>query len=503
MGVWDLVYRLKYWLVLVLLIFTCGAVSARNAEFRVAIKTDGFTELDHDQAVVSSDGGPIILIGFEHNFVSSGPVTIVPTAEGILVADDHEQLLMGSPVWVYPEHNCRLTLESIKRGDAWGFSPSYRGFLEITLTESHKLQIINTVTVEDYLYGVVPSEMPVSSPLEALKAQAVASRTYVVRAIIEARSAGRSYHVDDSVFAQVYNNRQEDSRAKEAVDQTSGIVMLDSSGLLVRSYFHSTSSGFTAAAHEVWGGSTRSSFPGTPISYLLSRSVLTSDLVVDWSDEEQAFAFLRDKTIDSYEKQSPWFRWQVKFTRKQLEQIINANLADRYRAQPEFVLTQNSSGEFVSAPIPEDGIGELLDIKVSARGSGGNALSVDIVSTNGTFRVSKELNIRSLLCPTNRYTGSEDIVIHRMHDQILNYSLLPSANIAFEINRNNNEIAEVIVYGGGIGHGVGMSQWGARGMAEAGYSYEDILQAFYQDITLIDIYTVSDWHSLVFEVENR
>jgi hypothetical protein len=133
-GVWDLVYRLKYWLVLVLLIFTCGAVSARNAEFRVAIKTDGFTELDHDQAVVSSDGGPIILIGFEHNFVSSGPVTIVPTAEGILVADDHEQLLMGSPVWVYPEHNCRLTLESIKRGDAWGFSPSYRGFLEITLT---------------------------------------------------------------------------------------------------------------------------------------------------------------------------------------------------------------------------------------------------------------------------------------------------------------------------------------------------------------------------------
>ncbi len=497
-------HRLKILWVVVLLLVLGSSAAARDEEFRVAIKTDGFSDLYHDSAVISSDGGFVMLIDYHHNFFSDRPVTLTPTAEGILVENDQEVLLMGSPIWVYPEHNSRLTLESIRRGDAWGFSPSYRGFLEITLTPAQKLQIINTVTVEEYLYGVVPSEMPVSAPMAALEAQAVASRTFVVRAIIEARAAGRSYHVDDSVFAQVYNNRQEDIRAKQAVDQTCGIVMLDKNGQLVRSYFHSTSSGFTAAAHEVWGGNTRTSFPGTPIPYLQSRSVLTTDLVVDWNDETQVLAFLKDKSIAGFERKSPWFRWQIRLTRSQLEAIINANLAKLYQTQPEFVLTRQDNGEFVPLPIPTAGIGELLDLRVTARGSGGNALTLEIAGSSGVYRVSKELNIRSLLCPSNQYTGTEDIVVYRMDDQILNYPLLPSANIAFEIIRNhNNDIVEVVIYGGGIGHGVGMSQWGARGMAEAGYSYAEILTSFYAEISLIDIYQVSDWHSLVYSVENN
>ena len=485
------------WILAVLLVLG-STVYGRDDEFRVAIKTDNFRDLYHDSAVISTDGQAITLVDYGLNFVSESPVKLTPTPEGILVENGQQQLLMGSPVWVYPEHACRLILESVKRGDAWEFSPSYRGFLEVNLTDNGQLQIINTVKVEEYLYGVVPSEMPTGAPLAALCAQAVASRTFVVRSIIEARAMGRNYHVDDSVLAQVYNNRQEDPKAKQAVDQTRGLVMIDHDNHLVRSYFHSTSCGFTAASHEVWGGSTRESFPGTPIPYLLPRSVLTTDLVVDWHNEAEVLAFLKNKATPGYEQKSPWFRWQISFTRSQLETTINANLASLYQTQAQFVQTLQSDGEFVSVPVPKGGIGTLIDLRVVGRGSGGNLLTLEIVGSNGTFQISKELNIRYLIRPSQQYTN-DDMVISRMNDQIVNYPMLPSACIAFEVIRDaNDRIVKVNIYGGGIGHGVGMSQWGARGMAEAGYDYAEILKAFYLDIDLVDIYTIQDWQSLVY-----
>ena len=124
-------------------------------------------------------------------------------------------------------------------------------------------------------------------------------------------------------------------------------------------------------------------------------------------------------------------------------------------------------------------------------------MTLEIAGSNGTFRVSKEYNIRSLIRPSRQYTNA-DIVIHRMNDRIVNYSMLPSACVALEITRDaSGEITEVTIYGGGHGHGVGMSQWGARGMAEAGLGYEEILHAFYLGIALEDIYSIGDWQSLI------
>lgn len=469
------------------------ASTATAKEFRVAIKTDGFQRLTHTSAVISSEDGPIFLVDYNSDFQSSLPVTLTPCGEGILVDNGQEKLLMGERLWIYPQHLGRLTIESITRGDAWAFHPAYRGFLEVQLAENHELLIINTVTVEQYLYGVVPSEMSVSWPLEALKAQAVASRTYVVRAILDAQTTGRPYDLDDSVYAQVYNNRKEDPRAKQAVDATAGMVMLDQDGQLIHAYFHSTSWGLTAASHEVWGGSSRTSFPGSPISYLMSRSVLSTDLAIDWSDEAQALSFFKDWSVTGFEQQSPWFRWRIRLTRERLEKIINAHLAERYQAQPEFVLTRIASGEFVPQPIPPAGIGQLLDIRVIKRGSGGNIMILEIEGTTGTYQISKELNIRYLLRPTNQFTGGDDVIIERIDGQIRNYAVLPSASFACEIIREDGVITEVVIYGGGNGHGVGMSQWGAKGMAEAGYTCEEILKAFYSDVRFVDVYTHFNW----------
>lgn len=473
--------------VLVLLMLIAQPVI--GCEFRVAIKTNGFAELNHNAVVISSDDGLVTLIDYEQNIYSDSPVTLTPTAQGILVSYGEEQMLMGGTIWIYPEHNDRLTIESIVRGDAWEFNPSYRGFIEVNLIDNCKLQLINTVTVEQYLYGVVPSEMVSSWPLEALKAQAIASRTYVVRAIIESRIAGRNYHIDDSVFAQVYNNRQEDLESKQAVDLTNGIVMLDDDDHLIRAYFHSTSCGITASSNEVWGGSTHETYPSAQVPYLVARPVTISSLDTNFSDEDEVHRFLTNKEIPGYEQQSPWFRWQLSVTRTQLEQIINQNLAGRYQLQPQFILTKNSDGEFESLPIPENGIGELLDIAVVSRGAGCNIMTLEISGTTGVYRISKELNIRYILRP---------IILKRMNDETINYPVLPSACVSFKITRDDSDsIDKIDIFGGGNGHGVGMSQWGAKGMAEAGYDYEEILTAFYLGIKFVNIYEISDWDDLV------
>ncbi len=464
-------------------------------EFRVAIKTNSFARLNHKEVVISSDGEQIMVIDSKNNINSGGPIVLKPSLEGIVISYEGGEQLMDTTIWVYPEHECRLIIDSIVRGDAWEFNPSYRGFLEINLSEN-QLQVINTVTVEQYLYGVVPSEMVSSWPLEALKAQAVASRTYVARAIAESKIAGRNYHIDDSVFAQVYNNRREDPKAKLAVDSTEGIVMLDDYGHLIRAYFHSTSCGITASSHEVWSGGTRESFPTSTVPYLIARPVTMYTLDVDFENEQEISNFFTNKEIISYEQQSPWFRWHVSLTRDQLEGIINENLIWRHHVDPEFVLTQGDNGEFESLPILHQAIGELQDISVIRRGAGGNVMILELSGTGGVYRVYKELNVRYVLRPQDQ-EGNKDITINRMMDEVLNYPILPSANIWFNIERNARDAIEKIdIYGGGNGHGVGMSQWGAKGMAEAGFNYEEILESFYQGISFFDI-KETDWLNLV------
>ena len=134
-----------------------------------------------------------------------------------------------------------------------------------------------------------------------------------------------------------------------------------------------------------------------------------------------------------------------------------------------------------------DGIGQLLDLKVTERGLGGNILVMEIHGTTGIYQIMKEYNIRSIIRPTNSYTNGPDIVVELMDKQSKNYPVLPSAFCCFELTDQ-----QVIIYGGGNGHGVGMSQWGAKGMAEAGYTHLEILKTFYTDIKLIDIYQITD-----------
>ncbi|MCE9501970.1 MAG: SpoIID/LytB domain-containing protein [Leptospira sp.] len=128
---------------------------------------------------------------------------------------------------------------------------SYRGTAEI-IPDSNGAMVVNIVPLETYLIAVVPSEMPANWPEEALKAQAVCARTYVVNEILN--SGNRPYDVDATTNSQVYGGMEkENPRSDKAVNETKGILAVFD-GYPIKSFFHSNSGGVTEKPENVWGG---------------------------------------------------------------------------------------------------------------------------------------------------------------------------------------------------------------------------------------------------------
>jgi len=126
----------------------------------------------------------------------------------------------------------------------------YRGYLMI-LSDENGLSAVNYVDVEDYLYGVVPCEVPHTWPEQALMAQAVAARTYAL--YIKQKSLEKSYDVRATTASQVYGGQDaERISTRFAVDRTRGQVLVYN-GKLIVSYFHSNSGGYTERPENVWG----------------------------------------------------------------------------------------------------------------------------------------------------------------------------------------------------------------------------------------------------------
>jgi stage II sporulation protein D len=128
---------------------------------------------------------------------------------------------------------------------------SYRGWIELRKKKNGLILIINDLDIEDYLKGVIPAEVPAHWEMEALKAQAVASRTY---ALYQKRASGnRPYHILSSVNSQVYNGSgRERKNAIRAVSQTRGIVLVYQ-GEVIPAFYHACCGGHTEDAAELWG----------------------------------------------------------------------------------------------------------------------------------------------------------------------------------------------------------------------------------------------------------
>lgn len=433
------------------------------------------------------------------------------------------------------EDGGKISLLSVNRSQG---TPAYRGSMEIRKT-GQGFVVINELPVEEYLYGVVPSEMPVSYPMEALKAQAICARTYVY-AHLESPGYGEyGAHVDDSTGYQVYNNTAEKEEAIQAVQETKGeVVRLN--GELVDTYYYSTSCGF-GADERVWN-------PGEEkkVSYLTAVSISETAMQQDQNSAEipgtEYFTaqdmcrgdyfheFLQNPPETDFERQEPWYRWSITVESLDTESLQKV-LKERQEAEPDRILVEKSGdktesvgsnagnaggnagnaggnaenvggnagnagsnagnaggnvgsvGSNAEAAGEWEDIGRITDIRIGKRGDGGIAESLVIKGEKKTVTVLSQYNIRAVLCAGGVTAVRQD------GSKVELKMLLPSAFFEIESVKEGENMIGYKLYGGGYGHGAGMSQNAARHMAEKGYTTADILLFFYRDCKIENVRT--------------
>lgn len=357
--------------------------------------------------------------------------------------------------------------------------PSYSGRLELTAVDG-KILVVNKVNIEDYLRKVVPSEMPASWELEALKSQAVAARTYAYYEIYNKSYIDKGYIVDDSEVSQVYNNLKQNEKVSKAVEETKGITMFHGEGdskLPIKAYYYSSSSGLTASGNEVWFENKR----GEEIPYVVGKNVTNEN--IDIKDEQKMLAFFKKINIDSVSGESINHRWHIKFTKDELRHILNKNLKSMAKKYPNSIFIYKNK-KWVKGNIPND-VGKVTNIRIGERGKSGVVMSIIIDTTNGSFKICNQYNIRFTLKPID---SKSDVYLEKANNKsesytikVKNPSVLPSAFFSIEWIKN-----EMHIYGGGLGHGVGMCQYGVNKLAKDRLNYKEILNTFYSNIEFID-----------------
>lgn len=426
----------------------CAAVipADKVTDIRVILENNGSGSYDMDKVVVSSDSGYTVTQGDKTSHHGKGDkLTLTPDKV-------KDRLILRA------SQGGRLRVENLKRTQG---TPAYRGILEIERADK-SLHVINELPLEEYLYSVVPSEMPTEYDSEALKAQAVCARSYAVQQMQNHRLAEYGAHVDDSVSFQVYNNLKEDARAISAVNATKNQVV-SYNGKIATTYFYSTSCGSSAGTKDVW-------YTKKNIKYLPS-SLLTADRSSrDLSSEEKFIEFMKEKpkTVDS---DSGWYRWETTISASSLQKSLERSIKTRYKANPTQIQVKDDKGNFVSRPVSS--VGKIQNITIKKRGKGGIVSMIEIQGTEETIQVYTEYNVRVLLIGENTKFTRQD------KREVTGLSILPSG--FFYLEKKGESFC---FHGGGYGHGVGMSQNGANAMAKQKKNYIDILTFYFPGTTV-------------------
>ena len=342
------------------------AVPALAVEMRVAIgdRLSQVTVGSSTPAIVKNQAGQGV-----GQIPQGRSVVVTPAGGNVRLAD-----WQGQAFWVEPTGGGYVFIN-----DSW-----YRGKVLVVPVEG-RVTAINWVDLEAYLYGVVGSEMPASWPLEALKSQAVAARSYALYR--RDRTQGQLFDVGGTTAHQVYRGLAgEAPSVHAAVNATQGQV-LTHGGRVIEAVFHSSSGGHTENSEDIWQ---------RPTPYL--------------------------RGVADFDQEAPVFQWSETFSAQQLGQRIV-------------------------------GIGQLQSVATERSTPRGRIVSMRLQGSQGS---------RTLTGPELR--------------QALG---LRSTLLSFNIAGNT-----IRVDGRGFGHGLGMSQWGARGLATRGQNYQQILTHYYQGTAL-------------------
>jgi stage II sporulation protein D len=351
---------------------------------------------------------------------------------------------------------------------------SFHGNLHLISDDNDTVTAINEIRLEDYLMSVISSEMNEAAPIEFLKAHAVTSRSWLVRMLEKKQHAdvssdsptgglstegeivrwyGREEHDKFDVCADDHCQRYQGitkslaGRAAEAVRTTHGLFLTYDGGICDSRYYKSCG-GITENYENAWDDRKIPYLRCVSDSHTTYEPIISEEQAAKWLlSSPDAYCNTEDEKIlrtvlPSFDQETKdFFRWQVSYSREELESILR----------------EKSGLDF----------GDLCNVIPLSRGPSGRIFRLKIEGSKRTVVVGKELEIRRWLSRSHLYSSA--FVISVEHDS----SGVP---------------ARFIFTGGGWGHGVGMCQIGAAVMADRGFSMDDILQHYFPGTELKRLY---------------
>ena len=357
------------------------------------------------------------------------------------------------------------------------------------VVEADKICAINELPVEKYLESVISSEMSATSSLELLKAHAVISRSWLLAQMKKRREVAASGNnffsfvkkddmlirwydrEDHTIFdvcaddhCQRYQGitKETSPHVAEAIRQTLGQVLLDGEDIC-DARFSKCCGGETEEFQYCW--------EDTPKSYLTA----VRDLVLGVKNEEQedSSLFTLHSSLQDEATAERWIRSNPPAfcnttDKKILSQVLNdydQETADFYRWKVTY--SQEKIQQLFEEKLKMN-FGSILDMKAVERGKSGRISKLQIIGTEKTFTIGKELEIRRALSDTHLYS---------------------SAFVVDKYDKDEQGVPQRFeIIGAGWGHGVGLCQIGAAVMGEQGYAYNDILLHYYQGAEIKQLY---------------
>jgi SpoIID/LytB domain protein len=353
---------------------------------------------------------------------------------GILEAVDERGTTVRNEgvIWFAPAtEGGTLALDPRPDGKPGPERHSYGGEIYVTIGSDGKLAAANAVPEDRLLAGLLPSEIGSGAPPEALKAQAVAARNELF-AKIGTRHLTDPYRLCAATHCQVYAGAaREDARSTAAVAATRGELLVHPDGTVVDAVYSANCGGHTEDNDRGWGGAPDPSLRGVPDAEARDLAALAP------------FARVTDENVRAFLEQLP-----------ASPSCAAAKGQFRWTARVEASLVESKAG-----------VGALRAVAVLERGVSGRVVRLRLDGDRGSKEVRGELEVRRA------------------------FGMLKSALFLVELERDAaGRVAALRFTGGGHGHGIGMCQSGAVGMAERGHGYREILGRYYHDAAVRRFY---------------
>jgi SpoIID/LytB domain protein len=456
---------------------TEAVVAVRVGLFQSTVGATGvlneFATLHHPFVQVSNTAGAVALVdratGWHVAIMHPGDVFDVrPEGEKYIVSGPGiDPTAVAGPVLFSPSSPKNLfRVESILRTNILGgpaLRPLYRGALEVARgasTQAGRVNLVNILELEDYVRGVVVNESPASFHMEALKAQATAARGYAVANIGRWVSIGYTFDLVDSSSSQVYRGViSEHPNAMLATEGTRGLVA-SYRGSIITAFYSSSFGGHSDSVEWIFN-SPSTALPGTNVTPYLTGIYDGEPPAPDLGDpvaHQYFWSTIQLQTYDSCNRVNNRFaRWRITVPAEAIK--------SRLTPGRHVVVSGNVSGT-------------VTGVQVQQRMAGSGRIAVArITLTSGVVDVMGWDNLRNVL--GRSVTSTQGIC--------------PGAPIAANFTLTNPSLLEpynnpdgtfggVIAYGGGWGHNVGLSQFGAHGRGRAGQTFIQILKAYYNGV---------------------